>query len=304
MTYTVMAGDTLDSIAQKYEISKEQLMQLNQIYAQEELKPGTVLVIREEKLWTDGYDELPYCGEKNGPGQEGGSSCAMRQEMQMPQGRSVTPVGDNLLDYTKPTPPPPGLDPDFNQGSGGNRPNQPGYPNFPNRPPQGVRPPVGTIIIRPDGSYWPNYNNQIIIGRPNYNEPNMNDVNYNWQEGRDLRYLLFTDKYRYREGERIRISFRKRNITNQSLVLRYPSGQLFDFYISDERGMELWRWSDENSSTNIEREIILAPNQSENMTVVWDQRTKNGYRVPAQRLTIWGVNHASEIAIPLEIQIY
>ena len=49
----------------------------------------------------------------------------------------------------------------------------------------------------------------------------------------DFRYILTTNKSRYAQGEDVYITFRKRNISDNTLVLRYMSDQLFDFYISD-----------------------------------------------------------------------
>ena len=304
MTYTVQNGDTIETIAARMGTSAELLMERNHLTIAEELMPGMVLVIEEERLWPESFDELPYCGVNPAPGQPI-NSCFTQQTLAMEQAQQsrtvyeVTPT--NLLDYTKPTPPPPGWE--QNQPSKPTQPQNPGRPQWPNnRPPWPTnKPGTGTIIIYPNNSQG---NTQPGIGTPIYGEPNLNNVNYTWYDGTDLRYLLFTEKYRYRTGEQIAITFRKRNISKQSLALRYPSGQLFDFYISNQQGLELWRWSDGVAQSNIEREIILSPNQAEVMTVVWDQRTKTGQRVSPQRLTIWGVNLAGEIAIPLEIQIY
>lgn len=135
-------------------------------------------------------------------------------------------------------------------------------------------------------------------------EPNLDGLNYNWQEIGDFRYVLTTNRYRYREGEPIEITFRKRNLTNEPVALRYPSDQLFDFYISDAQGIELWRWSKGQHAANVAREIVLAPDAAETINIVWDQRTDNGYWIPAQTLTLWGTNTATNVSIPLNIEIY
>lgn len=176
------------------------------------------------------------------------------------------------------------------------------------------QPTEGTEII-----YWPdsNWNNQRpnyprprppyygnIYGQVQFIEPQLQGVNYAWEESGDFRYILSTNKYRYREGERVEITFRKRNMSDKTVVLRYPSGQLFDFYVSDQDGRELWRWSDSRNTSGLMREIVLSPKQAETINIVWDQKTSNGYWIAAQSLTLWGVNTATNVSIPLEIVIY
>lgn len=176
------------------------------------------------------------------------------------------------------------------------------------------QPTEGTEII-----YWPdsNWNNQRpnyprprppyygnIYGQVQFIEPQLQGVNYAWEESGNFRYILSTNKYRYREGERVEITFRKRNMSDKTVVLRYPSGQLFDFYVSDQDGRELWRWSDSRNTSGLMREIVLSPKQAETINIVWDQKTSNGYWIAAQSLTLWGVNTATNVSIPLEIVIY
>lgn len=140
--------------------------------------------------------------------------------------------------------------------------------------------------------------------QPPSTEPGLNGLNYNWEEIGDFRYVLATNRYRYREGQPVEITFRKRNLTNEPAILRYPSGQLFDFYVSDAKGMELWRWSKTQNFNPVAREMVLAPGAAESITIKWDQKTNNGYWIPAQTLTLWGTNTATGVSLPLNIEIY
>ena len=56
--------------------------------------------------------------------------------------------------------------------------------------------------------------------------------------------------------------------------------------------------------SNIMREIVLSPRQAETINITWDQKTNCGYWIPAQTLTLWGVNTATNVSIPLQIVIY
>lgn len=136
------------------------------------------------------------------------------------------------------------------------------------------------------------------------NEPSLDGLNYTWEEIGDFRYILTTNKARYAQGEPVYITFRKRNISDDTLVLRYPSEQLFDFYISNSSGQELYRFSDNVEDNGVPHEIVMAPGEAENKNFVWNQVSNHGQWVKPQQLTLWGVNNAVGISIPLPFAIY
>lgn len=138
---------------------------------------------------------------------------------------------------------------------------------------------------------------------PPGNEPSLDGLNYTWEEIGDFRYILTTSKARYTQGEDVPITFRKRNISNETIVLRYPSEELFDFYISDSNGQELYRFSDNIVDTSLPREVVMAPGQAETRNFVWNQVSNTGQWVQPQQLTLWGVNHAVGISVPLPFRI-
>lgn len=135
------------------------------------------------------------------------------------------------------------------------------------------------------------------------NEPSLDGLNYTWEEVGDFRYILTTSKARYTQGEDVPITFRKRNISNETVVLRYPSEELFDFYISDSSGQELYRFSDNIVDTSLPREVVMAPGQAETQNFVWNQVSNTGQWVQPQQLTLWGVNRAVGISVPLPFRI-
>ena len=87
-------------------------------------------------------------------------------------------------------------------------------------------------------------------------------------------------------------------------MLRYPSEELFDFYISDASGREVYRFSDNIVDTTLPREVVIAPGQAEMAEYVWNQVGNTGAWVRPQQLTLWGVNRAVGISIPLPFVIY
>ena len=135
-------------------------------------------------------------------------------------------------------------------------------------------------------------------------EPGLNGLNYTWEEAGDFRYILTTNKARYTRGENVYITFRKRNISDETIVLRYPSEELFDFYISDKNGYEIYRFSDNIVDHTLPREVVIAPGQAETGEYVWNQVTNDGQWAIPQQFTLWGVNRAVGISIPLPFTVY
>lgn len=156
-----------------------------------------------------------------------------------------------------------------------------------------------TLPSFPDTPVWPNG------GSGNHgNEPNLDGLNYTWEEIGDFRYILTTNKSRYAQGEEVYITFRKRNISDDTLVLRYNSDELFDFYISDSNGREVYRFSDNVVDSGLPHEMVMAPGEAESKNFYWNQVSNGGNWVRPQQLTLWGVNNAVGISIPLPFSIY
>lgn len=139
---------------------------------------------------------------------------------------------------------------------------------------------------------------------PVWEENELNGLNYTWEEVGEYRYILTTNKARYAQGETVYITFRKRNISDSTQVLRYPSDSLFDFYISDSNGIELYRLSTNVVDSGIPHEIVLTPGQAETTDFQWNQVTNTGQWVTPQQLTLWGVNTAVGVSVPLPFSIY
>ncbi len=139
---------------------------------------------------------------------------------------------------------------------------------------------------------------------PVWQENELDGLNYTWEEVGNYRYILTTNKSRYAQGETVYITFRKRNISDDTQVLRYPSDELFDFYISDRNGVEVYRLSSNVVDSGIPHEIVLAPGQAETTDFQWNQVTNTGQWVAPQQLTLWGVNTAVGVSVPLPFSIY
>ena len=164
------------------------------------------------------------------------------------------------------------------------------YPTTPSNPPNdGDKPQI--LPSFPDQPAYPG------------NEPSLDGLNYTWEEVGEFRYILTTNKARYQQGEEVQITFRKRNSTDDTITLQYPSNALFDFYISGVDGQELYRFSTNVVDTGIPHEIVMAPGEAETAQFVWNQVSNLGQWVTPQELTLWGVNQAVGVSIPLPFTI-
>lgn len=135
--------------------------------------------------------------------------------------------------------------------------------------------------------------------------PDENDeVNYTWEEIEGFRYLLATNEKRYYRGQPVKITFRKRNITDNTVTLEYTSSQVFDFYISNAKGIEIWRWSKDKAFSSVIREMVLAPGEDETIDIVWNQKNKWGNTVNPQTFTLWGTNKATGKSVSLQFEVY
>ena len=146
---------------------------------------------------------------------------------------------------------------------------------------------------------FPDGEGDVIPGQPGEEA----ELNYVWEERDGFRYILATNEQRYYPGQRVRIIFRKRNITDETVTLRYSTSQLFDFYISDEDGNEIWRWSEDRSFLPVEREMVLAPGEDETTEIIWNQRDKFGRPIRPQTFTLWGTNLGAGESIPLQFVV-
>ena len=64
-----------------------------------------------------------------------------------------------------------------------------------------------------------------------------------WIDRRGLVSSLSTDKPAYSEDETMRVRLAVSNSTSDAITLRFPSGQRFDFAITDSDGLQIYTWS-------------------------------------------------------------
>ncbi|MGI6491536.1 MAG: LysM peptidoglycan-binding domain-containing protein [Peptococcaceae bacterium] len=112
-----------------------------------------------------------------------------------------------------------------------------------------------------------------------------------------LLYTITTDRRTYNQGDPVRITFTKRNISNRTIVLRYRTSQRFDLIV--RRGTEqreVWRWSAGRSFAQATASVRLQPGERQVFRATWDQRNNRGQQVAPGNYTIEAVNVATGLA--------
>lgn len=114
---------------------------------------------------------------------------------------------------------------------------------------------------------------------------------------RGLLYTLTTDRRTYGQGDPVRITLTKKNVTSRSIVLRYRTTQRFDFAArraAEQR--DVWRWSANRSFAQTTSTVRLAPGESQVFRATWNQRNNRGQQVTPGNFTIEGTNAAESLA--------
>ncbi|MDD4168769.1 MAG: BsuPI-related putative proteinase inhibitor [Desulfotomaculaceae bacterium] len=109
-----------------------------------------------------------------------------------------------------------------------------------------------------------------------------------------LLYTLSTDKSVYRQGEDVRVTLTKTNVSGRNINLSYRTTQRFDF-VARRRAGEVWRWSRGRSFAQVSSNIRLNPGSRQTFRAVWDQGDNRGEQVTPGNYTIEGFNVAREL---------
>ena len=91
-------------------------------------------------------------------------------------------------------------------------------------------------------------------------------------------------------GEPIRFDLEIQNGSNLSATLRFPDGQIYDFYVLDATGSRVrWRWSEGMAFTQTPTELSFAPYSTKAYSVTWNAVLADGSQLPAGNYRARGV---------------
>jgi hypothetical protein len=95
----------------------------------------------------------------------------------------------------------------------------------------------------------------------------------------NLRLQISTDRDDYEVGDAVHFRLKAENTGNDLLILRFPTGQRFDFQVTDQRGNTLWSYSEGRVFTQAVGEVELAPGQTVEFSEEWEAEESGTYIV-------------------------
>ena len=99
-------------------------------------------------------------------------------------------------------------------------------------------------------------------------------------EERNMNYgiSMTIDKISYSVGEPIKMTLKIFNYTEEDIIFYFNTSQRYDFIIEDEKGKEVWRWSQDMMFAMVLGEEILGPTNLEvTYTAEYKEKLKPGY---------------------------
>ncbi len=88
------------------------------------------------------------------------------------------------------------------------------------------------------------------------------------------------------KDDAIKLDFSLHNISGKSLAFYFSSSQKFDIFITDNNGMEVYRWSCDKDFASVITDTNLKKDEKLSFSEVWDFKDNKGNRVPPGKYTI------------------
>ncbi len=107
-------------------------------------------------------------------------------------------------------------------------------------------------------------------------------------------------------GEEIPLKISIKNTSDDFKELTFSSGKKYDFWVENDSGKEVWRWSFDKVFTMVLESKKLEPGEQVVYELVWPQKDFDGKQVPAGNYVVKGFSSASElkeIVLGLEVKI-
>jgi len=107
----------------------------------------------------------------------------------------------------------------------------------------------------------------------------------------------------YLQGEVVRLLLSVTNNGNEEVVLKFSSGQQYDFYVQDSEDVEIWRWSANRLFTQALSEISIPVGVTVNFSELWDQTATDGQTLARGSYTAFGkILGLNELTFELNVQ--
>ena len=101
-------------------------------------------------------------------------------------------------------------------------------------------------------------------------------------------------------GSSVEFKLDVRNNTAKMVELRFPTGKTYDFYVEDESGKEVWRWSHSRMFTQGLQNKLVKANESTVFSEDWIPENMHGKFTAVALLT--SDNHPIEERVEFELK--
>ncbi len=113
----------------------------------------------------------------------------------------------------------------------------------------------------------------LIAGCDNSNNSSDSANNFipKFQTTLGLRNIYGLESNNFVLGEPITFDLQLTNLSNEEVTLNFTTGQQYDFYIKASSGVDLWRWSVDESFVQSQTSLEISGGESVVVSVTWDQ---------------------------------
>lgn len=109
-----------------------------------------------------------------------------------------------------------------------------------------------------------------------------------------LLITLTTDKQVYRTTDPIAVALTVSNQDNQTYQAIFSSGKKYDFYLFDESGKEIWRWSQDKMFSQAFSKFNIEPDQPKTFVIIFNQLLASGEKLKPGKYQLIGVMATTE----------
>lgn len=92
----------------------------------------------------------------------------------------------------------------------------------------------------------------------------------------------------FTQGETITFYLTATNTTNDTVVLNFSSSQVYDFYIVNDNGDEVWRWSEDKLFLSVLSSNSFLAGETKTFSTTWDQKLATSENIQIGNYTAHG----------------
>ncbi|MCL5773073.1 MAG: BsuPI-related putative proteinase inhibitor [Firmicutes bacterium] len=103
-----------------------------------------------------------------------------------------------------------------------------------------------------------------------------------------LIFKVTADKKSYNKGEKVNITLKITNQGEKTAFFDFSTSKKYDFWVKDESGKEVWRWSNDRVFLQVLTNMKLDAGKSRTFKEIWNQEDNEGNQLKPGRYIIYG----------------